>query len=412
MEIDHDKVLRDLFATIMKRVSQESDSRGACKYLSQGEIYHLCPSCVYKGMPTKAELELPENEATAYMPIEPTLQITDINKVRPEVLLDRESIPLTACNASELQTGGESVAIVPCAAPPLGEPGLWLVEPLDDGAKYLGTIEYGDVKLLKELATVKLKLPPEISAILKKYNLSLADLKGELMRTKLNNVPVIMFSSETSLMYVTLTASMDSKELVTIVDPATGLVYSGDGWNDKTRRYKTIKRNKGQKMKGLANPLTGKKATKLPEPEQADVEEKAEAKAEAKAAPVLSKPAAPKLGAAIKAAPEPSPEPEPTPEPEPAPEPAPEPEPAPAKRTRKKREAVELGFDFTAVNEYLGSNVADLDDASADKALEELRNLRDIQIAIARRMVNITTEMSKASKASMEKLEALRTMLG
>jgi hypothetical protein len=56
--------------------------------------------------------------------------------------------------------------------------------------------------------------------------------------------------------------------------------------------------------------------------------------------------------------------------------------------------------------------VAELDDASADKALEELRNLRDIQIAIARRMVNITTEMSKASKASMEKLEALRTMLG
>lgn len=410
MEIDHDKVLRELFATIMKRVSQEPDSRGACKYLSQGEIYHLCPSCVYKGMPTKAELELPENEATAYMPIEPTLQITDINKVRPEVLLDRESIPLTACNASELQTGGESVAIVPCAKPPLGEPGLWLIEPSDDGAKYLGTIEYGDAKLLKELATVKLQLPPEISAILKKYNLSLADLKGELMRTKLNNVPVIMFSSETSLMYVTLTAYTDSKDLATIVDPATGLVYSGDGWNDKTRRYKTIKRNKGQKMKGLANPLTGKKATKLPEPEQADVEEKAEAKA----APVLSKPAAPKLGAAIKAAPEPTPEPEPapTPEPEPSPEPAPEPEPAPAKRTRKKREAVDLGFDFTDVNEYLGSNVAELDDASADKALEELRNLRDIQIAISRRMVNITTEMSKASKASMEKLEALRTMLG
>ena len=169
-------------------------------------------------------------------------------------------------------------------------------------------------------------------------------------------------------------------------------------------------------MKGLANPLTGKKATKLPEPEQADVEEKAEVKA----APVLAKPAAPKLGAAIKAepAPEPAPEPEPepspepTPEPEPSPEPPPKPGPAPAKRTRKKREVVELGFDFTAVNEYLGSNVAELDDASADKALEELRNLRDIQIAIARRMVNITTEMSKASKASMEKLEALRTMLG
>ena len=58
------------------------------------------------------------------------------------------------------------------------------------------------------------------------------------MRTKLNNVPVIMFSSETSLMYVTLTAYTDSKDLATIVDPATGLVYSGDGWNDKTRRYK------------------------------------------------------------------------------------------------------------------------------------------------------------------------------
>ena len=61
---------------------------------------------------------------------------------------------------------------MPCAKPPLGEPGLWLIEPLDQhGAKYLGTIEYGSVKLLKELATVKLQLPPEISAILKKYNL-------------------------------------------------------------------------------------------------------------------------------------------------------------------------------------------------------------------------------------------------
>ena len=405
--VNKDSILRELFQLVALRAAGD---RGACKLLVQGEVYHVCPVCVYKGMPIEDELELPEGAPAQYHEKLTTLQLTDAAKVKPEILLDRESLKLTVDNSLELQEGSSDIAMVTCAKPPLGVPGIMLLEHTEGMSKYLSTIPYEANKLLASLPIKLVALPVELEKVLSKHEIVLQDLKAEVMRTKLTGHPVLMLSSETSLMYVTLMGGVDENDLATIVDPSTSLEYAGDGWDDATNTYKRIIRKKGQRMKGLTNPITGaKKVTPLAMPAKAKEAEAAEeVKVEESAPapkPTEAKPVAPKLGT--------TPEPKPAPEPKPEPEPAPEPEPkkAPAKRTRKKREAVELGFDFTEVHEYLASTLQEFEQDKMEEAMDEVRQLRDLQIAAARRMSNITTEMVKASKASVEKLDALKSML-
>lgn len=81
------------------------------------------------------------------------------------------------------------------------------------------------------------------------------------------------------------------------------------------------------------------------------------------------------------------------------------------KRTRTKAPTKQVGFDFTAVQEYLGSSI-DPATADADVALQEIKTLRDIGILAFRRMVNLTNVVKDASSASDAKLKALAEILG
>lgn len=81
------------------------------------------------------------------------------------------------------------------------------------------------------------------------------------------------------------------------------------------------------------------------------------------------------------------------------------------KRTRTKAPTKQVGFDFTTVQEYLGSSI---DPATADPeaALQEIKTLRDIGILAFRRMVNLTNVVKDASSASDAKLKQLAEILG
>lgn len=82
----------------------------------------------------------------------------------------------------------------------------------------------------------------------------------------------------------------------------------------------------------------------------------------------------------------------------------------PKKRTRTKAPTKQVGFDFTAVQEYLGSSI-DPATADADAALQEIKTLRDIGILAFRRMANLTNVVKDASSASDTKLKQLAALL-
>lgn len=62
-EKEDDDIMRQIFHGVAMRIA---GVRGASKVLVQGEIYHLCPACVYKGIPDDDEAEQPESQFIPY----------------------------------------------------------------------------------------------------------------------------------------------------------------------------------------------------------------------------------------------------------------------------------------------------------------------------------------------------------
>lgn len=386
--IGKDNCLRHIFDVLaLKNASERS---GACKYRTPDEIYWASSVAVFKGMPLDSELELPENTVQPYDSELLTLNIGDLSKIRPEVMLHNDSVPLTN---EELQPDSSLLAL---ADPPVMAPGLWSLK--NNGKtyafRYLVPIEEGS-KLL-QLPIQPIAVPAEVSQMLKEDGYTADDLRACLMVTRLAGVPVLMLTGETSMLYLPLCRTTEKSSLLPIVHP-DGTVYVGDAWNNNTHSWKKLIKKRNTKMKGLGNPLTKGART----PAEAIV-----TKAEA---------TEPEVAEAIEAPVETKAEPEEAPKQAPAPEPAPEhaPEPAPelvehaeepvARRTRTRKQAKSVGINLAPVIEELGSDVADLETAQLDAAVEEIRALRDLQVAAARRTANIVNALYKASKQAVDK---------
>lgn len=333
-------------------------------------------------MPLDSELDLPENTVQPYDSELPTLNIDDLSKVRPEVMLYNDSVPLTN---EELQPDSSLLAL---ADPPVMTPGLWSLKNNEKtyAFRYLVPVEEGS-KLL-QLPIQPIAVPAEVIQMLKEDGYIADDLRACLMVTRLAGVPVLMLTGETSMLYLPLCRTTEKSSLLPIVHP-DGTVYVGDAWNTNTHSWKKLIKKRNTKMKGLGNPLTKGART----PAEAIV-----TKAEA---------TEPEVAEAIEAPVETKAEPEEAPKQAPAPEPAPEPvEPAEepvARRTRTRKQAKSIGINLAPVIEELGSDVADLETAQLDAAVEEIRALRDLQIVAARRTANIVNALYKASKQAVDK---------
>ena len=115
--IGKDNCLRHIFDVLaLKNAAERS---GACKYRTPDEIYWASSVAVFKGMPLESELDLPENTVQPYDSELLTLNIGDLSKIRPEVMLYNDSVPLTN---EELQPDSSLLAL---ADPPVMAPGLW-----------------------------------------------------------------------------------------------------------------------------------------------------------------------------------------------------------------------------------------------------------------------------------------------
>lgn len=385
--IGKDNCLRHIFDVLaLKNAAERS---GACKYRTPDEIYWASSVAVFKGMPLESELDLPENTVQPYDSELPTLNIGDLSKIRPEVMLYNDSVPLTN---EELQPDSSLLAL---ADPPVMAPGLWSLKNnvKTYAFRYLVPVEEGS-KLL-QLPIQPIAVPAEVSQMMKEDGYTADDLRACLMVTRLAGVPVLMLTGETSMLYLPLCRTTEKSSLLPIVHP-DGTVYVGDAWNNNTHSWKKLIKKRNTKMKGLGNPLT--KGARTPaeaivtkaEATEPEVAEAIEAPVETKAEP--------------EEAPKQAPAPEPAPEPvEHAPEPVEHAEEPVARRTRTRKQAKSVGINLAPVIEELGSDVADLETAQLDAAVEEIRALRDLQVAAARRTANIVNALYKASKQAVDK---------
>lgn len=455
-EKEKDDAMRQLFHGVAMRTA---GVRGACKVLVQGEIYHLCPACVYKGIPNEEEINQAEDKFVPYDDELPCLTTSELSSFRPEVLLDYGSIPVNQETCPELLTVPEDVFLVPCRKAPSGVSGVVVVKKATR-AQYelLREIPYPEDSFFHTLPVRVVSMPSEISSTLKDFNFTLQDFKAELRRAKLKDFIVLMLRTETSMVYVTTSHMNEPNSLDSVFDPASGITYCGDGWDDKSKAYKNLVKKKGtKKVKGLANPLIGaRKAKTAPLPPPATpVEEqpaegipmgpKADANAAAQAAASNPVPAVPAAVLAVEvpdtdeevnkameqasAAPEP-PVQEPAPQQDPAPavqettpqeepvkeepvqEPKQEDQTQPRKPTRRRKEPAKVGFDFTNIMEYIGAPVDEIKAEDIEKAETEMRNLRDLMIAAARRMANISLKITESSKDAVISMAKVQELLG
>ena len=384
--IGKDNCLRHIFdVLVLKNAAERS---GACKYRTSGEIYWASSVAVFKGMPLESETDLPEDTVQPYDSELPTLNIGDLSKIRPEVMLYSDNVPLTD---EELQP---DAAMLSLSDPPVLAPGLWSLKNNGRTYAFRYSIPVAEDSKLLQLPIQPIAVPEAVSQMMKEDGYTADDLRACLMVTRLSAVPVLMLTGETGLLYLPLCRTLDKSSLLPVVHP-DGTVYVGDAWNNNTHSWKKLIKKRNTKMKGLGNPLT--KGARTPAEAIVTKAEAAEPEvAEAVEAPVETK-------AEPEEAPKPAPAPAPAPAPEPAPEPAvPAEEPA-TRRTRARKQAKAVGINLVPVIEELGSDVAELETAQLDAAVEEIRALRDLQIAAARRTANIVNALYKASKQAVDK---------
>ena len=460
-EKEDDDIMRQIFHGIAMRTA---GVRGASKVLVQGEIYHLCPACVYKGIPDANEAEQPESQFIQYDEELPCLTTSEITGFRPEVLLDCGAIPITRDSCPELLTAGPDIWITMCKKAPSGDPGMLLLKKQEqtDVLEILREEPFPEASFFHTLPLRLSSIPSEVASTLVDYKTTLARFTSEIRRAKLKDVIVLMLRSATGMLYVTTNVATGPKTLDNVFSPVTGLTYCGDGWDDKTKTFKNLVRKKGvKKMKGLPNPTIGRnaKAAPLPppkthteEPAEADsipMGEIADAVAATKIAVSIPKPvtapAQPEAPAAadlakevqdddkeVNEAMEQAQQAEPdtaqdtaqeataqseavedvkVEEPEQVSQAAVE-QPKEQKRQRRRKEPSKVGFDFTEVIEYTSSPVDDIQAEDIEKAEAEMRNLRDLMIAASRRMANIALKITETSKDAVISMAKVQELLG
>lgn len=460
-EKEDDDIMRQIFHGVAMRTA---GVRGASKVLVQGEIYHLCPACVYKGIPDADEAEQPESQFIQYDEELPCLTTSELTGFRPEVLLDCGAIPITQDSCPELLTADPDIWIAMCRKAPSGEPGMLLLKKQGQTGilDILREEPFPEASFFHTLPLRLSSIPSEVASTLVDYKTTLARFTSEIRRAKLKDVVVLMLRSATGMLYVTTNVATGPKTLDNVFSPVTGLTYCGDGWDDKLKSFKNLVRKKGvKKMKGLPNPTIGRnaKAAPLPppkthteEPAEADripMGEAADAVAATRIAVPIPKPvtapAQPEPPAAadlvkevqdddkeVNEAMEQAQQTEPDSAQDTAQEAMVQPDdaedvkveapeqasqsaveqPKEQKRQRRRKEPSKVGFDFTEVLEYTSSPVDDIQAEDIEKAEAEMRNLRDLMIAASRRMANIALKITETSKDAVISMAKVQELLG
>jgi hypothetical protein len=472
--MDKDVILRQLFdLMVMTYYSADKPGSGASKVLAHGAEYYVCPGCAMQCEPYSADVDtMKENVLYPYDEEEkvPVFTVTDLNRLRPEVALESESLKL---KDAHLEYCSDHYCLLPVNKPPFGKQGFWLLEKDDDlkAFRYIRTIPFGATKLMRNVHMVAYTLPVLIGDHLKSIGLKLADLNGSISCSRLANIAALVLHGDVALFWMALMAvpvSFPGYQRIIVEND----IYVCDGLEDidivtsrGTRtfsRYKSIKKKGKVDMDKLGNPYPEKKsalAASMPKasalvsaasPNDKEITEAVQTAPEGmpsgtllpatpQTEPTAEVPAAThgdtctveeyqKMEATVAPATEAHVVPKYTyvggPDktevhdaneaPAGAPE-QPEEKEQPAEKPKAKRRTKSAtaagGFDLESVIEYLGSPVQDVGVGDIETVLAEIRSLRDIQITAARRSANLTSKICTVSADGLKTLAALQEVL-
>lgn len=408
--------LMDIFDSAVTYGAAEGSKGVATVCREQEETYYVSSICVLRTDERNALCgQFPYKDAGL-------LQLTRPDSYRPEVLLGSFSLKLP------VSVFDSPCLCVPVARAPKGPvpSGVWIVRNNPaEGCYVLNAVAKCEDSLT--LAAMPLRFyrfPPFVAEALKAHDVDAGLLRPCLMCTAQGVCPVLVLSTPSRLLYITaaMTDYVESTKGITVC--GFPQVYIGDGWNTASKSFKklTIKRGTNS-MKGLTSPLSARIAAAQDTPPFEVVETPEELSQEAA---VLMHGASPVPEAAPAAPQQPAVEPQPLPE-APAPEPVPEPasvvpEGAPetaeqpqqdadaaARRKRTVRQPKPVAVDYAALAAQISTPVDSVDDI--DKVQEELRSLRDLQIACARRSVNLAAALQKLVRIAVEKYNAIQAIL-
>ena len=401
--MERDDVLRSLFNQCIARFSG-TDRGGALAYKTEYEVYYISRTCVFCGAPTKADKALKLNVFEPYKG-NTGLTLTDITKVRPEVMLAPESVKITESDIS-------GTVLLPVEKSPIqsAPAGLWILKGSAGVYEYVGTIEKS------QNVTSGMKLRPFIidvpMDVFSADNVEMQSFSPEIMRSVLGGFAVLMLTADSALAYLTST-SMDADGGLS-VSFASGDVVVGDGYVGKGVFKKLIKK-RSTKMKGLGNPLTGKKEKVVEAPAQEQKVKAEEPAPEVKPpVPVAAAPVQEKVKEETPVVPaKKAQEPVETPETPASETTQTEEQPDQAVRRRRVKPSSTFGgIDYTKIREQIDTDIPTITADDADKVMDELRMMRDLKLALERRHTNMALAAIKSMQGAAERLKAIMSVMG
>lgn len=408
-----DLTLRNIFWSVARRLHAESGV-GASRVLHQNEIYYLSRACVFKSAPSAEEAKLTENQVYPALAGIPEANIPGVDAFKPENMLDAAALELPVKVFKE-----PGILMMVSASPGGISPALWSLRKSGSSPDYYSVT--GEVRCNRDFSQIPLRLydlPPELISIAQDLKEDFSQLSPVLMEVRGLHVPVVTLTGDTGMLYVTLRQPEQTSQLT--VCTRDGFVLKGTGWSDSKQSFKRLIIKEKLHMKGLTTPLTTVKEVSNDRPQQvrglglgagntatADPEEgKLGAAAGEAAAATGPEPPAPavEIGAAGAAE-------QVGPAEEAGGVPAETSEPAKRTRARVPKAPKRAAIDYAGFTEQLSATVEPVEAGNFDGALSELRSLRDLQIAAARRAANIATELHKAASSAVSKYAAIQQLL-
>lgn len=413
--VSKDECLRLLFHTLLT-INQQIEGRGgACRLLAGEEVYLVNRTSVYKGAPNDDEMHLPQGKVVPLSKAVTALEVKDTTRFRPEVMLYDDCAPLQSSDMCS-----DSVLLV-VAKPPEGKAGVWSLKRDSSSQTFqlARTIELPETSHVLELPLSPMEIPSCVLEVMSSCGYSPEDFRTSLAVSRLGLIPVLLMSGETGMLWTTLSREDEQSGLWPITMP-DGTVFIGDAWNPANLAFKKLIKKRTKKMKGLGNPLTMKKPASAPAPEPAEKEPAKSELAAAFDAALGEDPVVINNEAGIEVELDPrvdaqKPMDDPIEEAVSMQTTDSEPVPAPveelARKTRTRKTARPAGLDLAAVVESLSAPVEFDDETQVDALLTELRDLRDLQVAAARRAANLASAFVKFSKNAIERYTQIRELL-
>lgn len=413
MNTRKDSVLRRLFAA--------HDAPRAVRFVSEGQLYMVTTSMLFVGEPQGEETVLAP-ETRYKVQSRELLNLTDLKRVRPEIFFESMKAEL----AGVYRRG---MYMMPVAT--VLDRGIWLMDRVE-GCRYrrrtvLG-VTAGEESFV-ELPMSLSYLPEYVLDCLEGDGVSLDDFSPVLMRSRTPAVPMVVLTGDSALLGIAVCRVEADPPYGLEIETEDGSVFEGDGYVPDLKYWKKLKKRSKNKMKGLGNPVEltkqkskiekavetpvdGKVVPVKPESEPVDITAEIPADAIPEESVVKAvetpEPAKVVVKPVAKAVEQPSEPAEQTMEPE---EPEEKDSQKEDKTRRRQRPQKSVGLDLAKIIEEVSSPVESIGFDQFESAAQELRYLRDLQIAAARRMANISAEVFKTSKTAVDKYQAIQALL-